>query len=115
MRCKTAIQVFGASGDMTLEFGPEKDFSKLVEYEYRLEEFMRRRPEFSGICQYHVETLPTEVVRNGLRIHQSVFVNETLSLMNPHYVGTAQPGNQAIPSPVLDTFIGRLLELQKSA
>lgn len=30
-----------ATGDMSWEFGPEKDFSKLLEYEWRLEEFFR--------------------------------------------------------------------------
>jgi len=33
-----------ATGDMTWEFGPAKDLSKLLEYELRLEEFMRGSP-----------------------------------------------------------------------
>ena len=40
-----------ATGDMSWEFGPEKDFSKLVEYERRLEELFLRQPSLSGICQ----------------------------------------------------------------
>jgi hypothetical protein len=31
-----------ASGDMDWEFGPEKDFSKLLEYEWQLEEFLSK-------------------------------------------------------------------------
>lgn len=33
------------TGDMTWEFGPEKNFAKLLEYEWRLEELFHRRPE----------------------------------------------------------------------
>ena len=39
-----------------------------------------------GICQYHVDTLPPEAVRQGLLTHPSLFINETLSRMNPHYL-----------------------------
>ena len=35
-----------ASGDMGWEFGPERDFSKLLEYEWRLEEFFQERPAY---------------------------------------------------------------------
>lgn len=103
-----------ASGDMTWEFGPEKDFSKLVEYECRLEEFMRTHPELCGICQYHVETLPAEVVRHGLQLHESIFINETLSLMNSHYAGTSLPAEPEPASPVLDGFVRRILDLQQN-
>jgi hypothetical protein len=37
-----------AAGDMTREFGPEKDYSKLREYERRLEALFQRRPELQG-------------------------------------------------------------------
>jgi hypothetical protein len=75
-----------ATGDMTWEMGPQRDFSKLLDYEWRLEEFLRGHPEMSGICQYHAETLPREVLRHGLVAHRALFVNETLSLVNPSYL-----------------------------
>lgn len=75
-----------ATGDMSWEFGPDKDFSKLLEYEWRLEEFFRQHPCFSGICQYHKDTLPLEAVQQGLTAHQATFVNETLSRLNPQYL-----------------------------
>jgi len=75
-----------ASGDMTWEFGPEKNFVKLTEYEYGLEELMHRRPELSGICQYHQDTLPHGVTRQALLTHPMTFINETLSRVNPEYV-----------------------------
>jgi hypothetical protein len=74
-----------ASGDMSREFGPERDFSQLLEYEWRLEEFLRTHPALSGICQYHADTLPREVLRQGLLTHPSFFINETLSRLNAHY------------------------------
>ena len=68
-----------ASGDMSWEFGPEKDFSKLLEYEQRLEEMFQKHPTLFGICQYHTDTLPPEIVRQGMFAHKTMFLNETLS------------------------------------
>jgi hypothetical protein len=75
-----------ATGDMTWEFGPEKNFSKLLEYELRLDAFIREHPEIGGICQYHADTLPREAMKQGLLAHPSIFVNETLSRVNLHYL-----------------------------
>ena len=75
-----------ATGDMSWEFGPKKDFSKLLEYEWGLEELFERHQTLSGVCQYHTDTLPREIVRNGLLTHRGIFVNETLSRLNSHYV-----------------------------
>jgi hypothetical protein len=75
-----------ATGDMGWELGPEDDFSKLIEYEWRLEELFRRQPGLSGICQYHRDTLPETAMRQGLQMHPSIFVNATLSRINPNYM-----------------------------
>lgn len=95
-----------ASGDLTWEFGSDRDFSKLVEYEWRLDELFRRRPALSGICQYHTDTLPREATRQGLVVHSAIFINETLSLINPHYRDSYAPN--AVPDPELDSAIIRL-------
>ena len=50
-----------ASGDMTWEFGPKRNFTKLIEYEFGLEEMFRKRPTLCGVCQYHADTLPPHV------------------------------------------------------
>ena len=68
-----------ASGDMSWEFGPEQDFSKLVDYELALEHFLNEEHSLSGVCQYRADTLPEDVVRNGYGLHRALFVNETLS------------------------------------
>jgi hypothetical protein len=75
-----------ASGDMTWEFGGAKDFSRLLEYEWRLEEFFQSHPDLEGICQYHADTLPPEAMKQGMVAHPTLFVSETLSLVNPHYL-----------------------------
>jgi MEDS: MEthanogen/methylotroph, DcmR Sensory domain len=75
-----------ATGDMTWELGPGVAPEQLVEYERGLEELFQRRPEFAGVCQYHTETLPTAIVETALRVHPSLFINETLSLLNPYFV-----------------------------
>lgn len=94
-----------ATGDMTWELGPERDFSKLLEYEWRLEEFMRAHPALSGICQYHTSTLPREALRHALVSHQGIFVNETLSQINPHFLPRALFTPEAARSPEIDAAV----------
>ena len=74
-----------ATGDMAWEFGNGRNLPKLLEYERRLEELFRRQPAICGICQYHSDLLPDEIVRHGLLTHRAVFINETLSRLNVHY------------------------------
>jgi hypothetical protein len=94
-----------ATGDMSREFGPERDFSKLLEYEWRLEEFLRAHPALSGICQYHADTLPPEVLRHGLLTHSSLYINATLSRLNPHYVEQESFAPHLVSDPALDKAI----------
>jgi hypothetical protein len=82
-----------ASGDMTWEFGPSKDFSKLMEYELGLEEIFRRRKELCGICQYHHDTLPQDALRQSLLIHPTLVINETLKIINPYYLKSNWPAD----------------------
>lgn len=74
-----------ASGDMAWEFGPAGDYSKLVEYERALEQIFHTHPALCGVCQYHADTLPHDVVASGLTLHPGAYVNETLSRVNPQY------------------------------
>jgi hypothetical protein len=75
-----------ATGDMSWEFGAKKDFGKLLEYEVRLEKYFHQQPHICGICQYRADTLPNEALQQGRLRHRSIFVNETLSRLNPEYV-----------------------------
>jgi len=75
-----------ATGDMTWEFGHEKNFVKLLDYERGLEQLFEKHASLSGVCQYHTETLPIGVVEQGLHAHKGIFVNETLSRINPHFL-----------------------------
>src|SRR5580704_6126884 len=101
-----------ATGDMTWELGPDKDFSKLMEYEWRLEEFLRKSPQMGGICQYHIETMPRSVLREGVISHPSIFINQTLSMINPIYCHSESFANAQSGAPDLDSFINRILEPQ---
>jgi hypothetical protein len=96
-----------ATGDMTWEMGPEKDFSKLLEYEWQLETFFHDHPQLSGICQYHAGTLPREVLRHSLLVHPSLFVSETLSLINSHYMPRESFSHEAVQKPELDHALHR--------
>ena len=100
-----------ATDDMSWEFGPERDFSKLLEYEWRLEEFFQTQPALSGVCQYHADTLPREVLRHGLLTHPSLYINETLSRVNPHYVERKLFPVQLTNSTALDRAIRDLCKV----
>jgi hypothetical protein len=99
-----------ATGDMTWEFGPARDVSKLLEYEWRLEEFIREHSEMGGICQYHADTLPREILRKGVLSHSDLFVNETLCVINPHFLRRKSYLEGATPGPEIDHFIDQLLD-----
>jgi hypothetical protein len=83
---RDGYQGLWASGDMLWEFGNQRNLQKLLTYERQLEELIRRQPLLCGICQYHGDSLPPEILRLGLLTHRAVFVHEGLSRMNPHYV-----------------------------
>jgi hypothetical protein len=97
-----------ATGDMTWEFGPKQDFSKLMEYEWRLEEFMRAHASLSGLCIYHADTLPRAAMLQGFMTHECVFINETLSKINPNYVPRELFTNEAIKSAELKSTLDSL-------
>lgn len=98
-----------ASGDMGWEMGPHKDFAKLLAYEWKLEEFLRTHPQFSGICQYHAESLPQSVLRQGLLSHPALFVNATLSRVNPHYLRPDLWNDEALRHPDLEDALQQAL------
>lgn len=101
-----------ATGDMTWEFGPEKCFSKLLDYEWRLEQLFGKRPALRGICQYHRDLLPREAVRDGVVSHERVFISDTLTRLNPYYVAAGSPAERkAATLPELDEALAVLLAL----
>jgi hypothetical protein len=104
-----------ATGDMSWEFGPEKDFTKLLEYECRLEEFIRENPDCGGICQYHSGTLPRMYLRQALLTHKELFFNETLSRINPHYLDSCMSVPEAIDRPDLEVTLKHLLHAEGRA
>ncbi len=97
-----------ATGDMTWELGPERDFSNLVEYEWRLEEFLRTHAQIGCICQYRADALPQEALRKGLLTHRGVFISETLSMVNPHYLPAESFPAEPARELELDIFLNQL-------
>ncbi|MBV8842279.1 MAG: MEDS domain-containing protein [Bryobacterales bacterium] len=83
-----------ATGDMTWELGPKNGLGNLIAYECGLEDLFHQYPSLSGICQYHIDTLPPSAVDKALRTHRSVYINEMLSRLNPFY------GVDDAPAPV---------------
>lgn len=99
-----------ATGDMTWEFGPAKDFGELLEYEWKLEDFFQRHSEISGVCQYHADTLPHEILRRGVLTHSTIYVNETLSMINPCFLPRESFAHHAETDPEIDLAIARLFD-----
>jgi hypothetical protein len=108
---KDGYKGFWASGDMSWEFGSEKNFAKLLRYERRLEELFRRQPMLCGICQYHIDLLPQQALRHSLLTHRGLFINQTLSRINPHYAETESVPDEALMNLQLDATISKLREL----
>lgn len=102
-----------ATGDMAWELGEHCTPEQLLEYEWRLEEFFRSHPALCGICQYHADTLPREMMRQGLLTHPGVFINETVSRLNPHYVRPEAFTGHTASDPVLEEAVGRICESGK--
>lgn len=102
------------TGDISWEFGPEKDFSRLLEYECRAEEFIRENPDFGAICQYHAGTLPRIYLRQALLTHQKLFINETLSQLNPHFLDPSVIAQDSVNNPDLEVALKRLLHKESA-
>jgi CheY-like chemotaxis protein len=96
-----------AAGDIAWQFGPEKDFTHLLEYEWRLDEYAGKQPGLSGICQYHMPALPREALLDGAATHRSFFMNESLSRVNSRYIHTDSP---AAMQAIDRSGLGQLVE-----
>lgn len=107
---KNGFKGLWASGDMTWEFGSEKNIEKLVEYEWKLDALFQRRKELSGVCQYHQDTLPAEAMRKGLLMHRQVLINETLSKLNPFYLNSVSSSDGITTNLLLDKMIAELCQ-----
>ena len=94
-----------ASGDMTWEFGLERNFDKLHDYERGLETLFERHPSLHGICQYHVDTLPPEAVEVALHTHRSAYLNETLCRINSCYVSPNSKMRPQIPAALMSSML----------
>jgi hypothetical protein len=102
-----------ATGDMTWEFGHEHNLTKLLEYECRLEDFMQKNAEIGGICQYHRDTLPLEVMQVALYTHQAVCINDTLTRLSPYYRYPLRSCDPHASPAELDGMLKRLLAPEK--
>jgi len=94
-----------ASGNIGWELGPERNFSQLLEYEWKLEDFIRDNPRMGGICQYHRDTLPSEALIDGVLSHSTVFVDHARLLVNPHAVERKSYRKESRENPALEEFV----------
>jgi hypothetical protein len=101
-----------ATGDMTWELGRDRNPKKLVEYEWKLEALFQRYPSLSGLCQYHLGTLSNDLVCNALISHPSIFINQTLTHLNPHCKSSGAPVEPVAPSNALTQTVQNLCALQ---
>lgn len=73
-----------ATGDVSWEVGPRKDFEDVVHYEALLDLFVTDK-RLIGMCQYPRYSCPSEVVAGILTTHRLASVDSDLCV-NPHYV-----------------------------
>jgi hypothetical protein len=107
---KDGYEGLWATGDMAWEFGNGASFGELLMYEYGLEELFRKLPALSGICQYHRDNLPDQAVLEGLGIHPALYINETLSRLNPYYAPNASPARVPPDASIsLEEMLNRLV------
>jgi hypothetical protein len=99
-----------ATGDMTWEFGNQNNLANLLEYECGLEDLFREEPTLSGICQYHRDTLPDSALQRAIYVHPAVYINETLSRVNPYHrqCGSMPPELPALSTSQLEGMLSRL-------
>lgn len=88
-----------ATGDMTWELGDKSNFSKVLEYEFGLERLFQTLPALGGLCQYHTDTLPADVVEKALYTHRAVYISQTLSSVSPYYMSleSVDPRRPKVP------------------
>jgi hypothetical protein len=65
-----------------------------------------------GVCQYHVETMPRRFLRQGVASHPAIFINQTLSTINPVYHYSDSFSGVRSDAPELDSFVNRSLDPQ---
>jgi hypothetical protein len=106
---------FWASGDISWELGEDQDLQKLLEYEWKLEEYFTTHKNLIIICQYHLDVLPRDVVYHSLYTHPAVFIHPTLSHVNPIYLSTNAPLDPLPVSSEMKNFVQNLCALQPPA
>jgi hypothetical protein len=103
---KDGYEGLWASGDMTWEFGTANNLDMLLEYELGLEKVFRQYPALCGICQYHRDTMPVSAIQTALQTHQALYINETLSRMNPYFGPESMADlGELDPSAQLDALV----------
>lgn len=99
-----------ASGDMTWEFGGAPNVGKLLDYECELEYLFQQLPGLEGICQYHMGTMPSASIAAALYTHQELFINQTLTRLNPNYLPPTEHRGRYPPTtyPQLNNMLERV-------
>ena len=73
-----------AAGDISWEIGPDRDFKDVVYYETLLDVFFLGK-RMVGMCQYHRERCPPDVLAGILNTHRIAAINQDVC-RNLHYV-----------------------------
>jgi hypothetical protein len=98
-----------ATGDVGWEIGSTDEAFRIPEYERQIEQLFHQYPQFSGVCQYHVDTLPPTAVGEALLVHPTIFINENLTRVNRHYVPHADHPPSTVSRTMLDRMIHGLI------
>jgi hypothetical protein len=95
------FQGVAASGDMMWELGSEQNFSRLLEYEWRLDELFSELP-LEGLCQYRRGAVPSGSLRHALLTHRSAYIGTALCKVNPFYLPPQRAAAPAGPGALYE-------------
>jgi hypothetical protein len=98
-----------ATGEMTWALGGEPGSERLIEYESRLNEFIRQHDRFYGICQYDRRRFDAEMLVDVLHTHPRVlYGQDALDNSGMYFVPPEVFRERDRPSATLDTWLKNL-------
>jgi hypothetical protein len=94
-------------GDVTWEFGAERNLPLLLEYETALDKRLERLPELRVICQYRRNSLPLHYVGHALLSHRMILLDDPRPRRNPFFT-PPEPVLSPVPT---DAQVEQMLDI----
>ena len=100
------------AGEMTWALGPHPEVDRLVEYEAKLNPFVRQR-RMAVLCQYDRGRFPSEIVREMLATHPTVVARGWVCA-NPNYIPPERYLSPDWPETEIDWMLECMEHIQRT-